>query len=766
MAAPSRQPKRQRGPSDAWDDPAQQVLLASPSLAVRSDAALLARELGLQGERACARLEGLLASSLAASSVEAALAAAPEAGLCTFEQSGFQQARQPLLRCLTCAADRVCVGCARSCHAGHAMCPLPDGPAAGWCQCGAGGRCSARNMKRQASLAAAIAGQDAPAVAAVAEALLCWGAGDAAIRDRLASVADHLGFVPVADLLAMCCQLAGCGQGVGVSSLASALQKHRLCRFAKYGSATVMVQPRHPHSHAVIHFAAAAIAAADGGAAADDDAVELERAVTLPERVSDAVLLQAASLSASTRLELPRAWSGGSSLSAGGRGALLSVPVPIVEAAAGAGGAARALQGILRRCSPAGVAGSAARASAEMECLTCAGRAGRPDGGRARAGDRTGDRGRVLALPGPAEIPGEAGAAAARLRRLEQQRAASAAAGARLAGGAPVVLAPASGSAEGSAAGSDEYWLSWSAGAGADSAQAAASAIASPEAVRACPARVTVLASGLSPRGSGGVVACGSADEAAEWARFEEAARAAGRVGVSAVRGGSTGRIHGLAVAVAGGAAGVGQGALGTPTGDAAMAARGVQVLVAGFDPRSAAGAVADAETGSRRGADPVGDRTAMQPALPILLDARVTKLAADLGNLCADLSAQAGLFLVNAEVASGCRAPGRGSAAGEASAAEAVRLLAGLGLVDGAVGAVAAAVRSAAASAAGWAPPAAVSAESQLARASAQLLCLSAADADWGKAGCELPPLTHPPWYLACKRCRRHGHFDFECPG
>jgi len=716
-------------------EPVSSLLGSTDSLAGADDAERLAAELGISDPAARQRLSDRLGASFRKAGTAAAIA--PRPGFCSFPATGLAAAAQPCLKCLTCVMDRVCEGCARSCHAGHALVrPTPDGGVRAFCQCGAGGRCAAGNA---ASLCVDTGDDDAGAVAAVCEAILCWGLALPEHQAALAASADELGFIPLAALHQAARAASRAVDTVSETSLASALQRHGLCRFAKFGSAGVKVAPRHPHGHVVIHLAARALreAARGRGAAGWPRSVRIRRAATLPRRVPDAVLCLAASVSAEVSV------SGGAGPSAAGvAGPSLRRPAPPPDECAS----------LLAAASGGGLSSSGGRVAAFRRSFLAA-RAttgGGPPADGHHPPERPPGAGAdplELSVPGPDFAPGDRRAAQARVERLQAQRDAAARAAARLRGEEPAwEEEPAWGQQSG----------------GPLTAGTAAPPPAAPPAAAA--ASSGSVAAELVIAGSEADVAgpCGRA--------HSEAGLQGGRLGLAVVREGRSTRARGVALAFRSRAAGGAEGSFAAAVegGGAGPPAGALSVVVAVLPPGAAA------PDASRRGADPTGDRTALQPLLPLLFDASVVKACFGLGDACADLSADVGLFIVNGRECGGLRGGGAdasapraedatgGGAAAEASAAVAAlasRSLAAMPLLGDAA---ASAARSAvlALLAAETLPP-----PGPLDDVASHLLCLSAPDVDWGKAGSEVPPLTAAPWYLRCNRCGGGGHFALACP-
>jgi hypothetical protein len=148
----------------------------------------------------------------------------------------------------------------------------------------------------------------------------------------------------------------------------------------------------------------------------------------------------------------------------------------------------------------------------------------------------------------------------------------------------------------------------------------------------------------------------------------------------------------------------------------------------------------------SRKGVDPIGDRTLLQLVQPLLHDRGVLKVFSDVSESCAALAADTGTSCVNCLDA---------TLAGARTAHTHSSLL--LHVLRSDTQAFAVSECTSLAQVEADASP--------LARLASNIATLCVVPSDWSTAGPAIPPLTSPPWYLDCKMCKSPGHFSFECP-
>lgn len=726
------------------------------SLANAADAAALLDQIGLSASPWSHRFESLLSASYAReipSSTE--LEPDWDSGRCTFETTGMPGAPQTMVRCLTCAMDRVCAGCCRSCHAGHAVVLLDAGGGAPTCQCGASGKCSASN-----SLRVPEPDQDeAGAIAEACEAVLCWGCGEDLLRSGLQAACDHLGFVELTALITLAQRHllpptpAGSAP-VALSSVVTALQRRGLCRFRRIGSAAVAVSPRHPHAPRVVYLAARHIedactalnssqAAAESSCGAGSSGIEasldLSRAATLPDTLGASTLLGSAS-TIQHMATADRAAFGGptkrpshlrmDALTAYGGQVMAAVRNRLASRV-------RAAEWTSQQWREFFVSSSAAS--------------------QARPQPRP-----VLALPGPAQHPGHARYEAVKLRRLQAQRSASHRvakrldrAGARDDGREDVAVGASTAAAASESAPETRLTLLMqSFGIQAEvalSSKETSTVVIIPATVGADElSRLAVAVPWELVRESEAAGALGA---------FHTLASASGIVGVAAVPTPGSDRVGGIALACSSGTAKLPSAAEDLDLGsqiDTILQSHGSEgadrrapptalvALTADWWEQAASGAPASATTAAaRRGVDPTGDRDTTHVLAGVLLDAAIVKASTDVGTLCALLSADVGQHVVNAlDTAIGQVPPSGGVGEGVAKA-----------LSDAATNALVAEE---------WRP--ADRQTKALAQAASQLLTLATVPTDWASHAQDAPPLTVAPWFATCRSCGQQGHFAIDC--
>jgi hypothetical protein len=773
------------------------------SVATAADGDELCSQLGLPALQWRARVHSALASSYArAAPPLARLKPAWDSRHCTFQITGTAGAPQQLMRCLTCAMDRICTGCCRSCHAGHAMVAVGSSGASGWCQCGSSGKCRADNALR----APEPLQNDAEILAEACEAVLCWGCGEDVVREGLASASDDLGFVELSAVVALAKRLIlpgshHTGERVALASVVTALQCRGLCRFQRIGSAAVSVSPRHPHApqvvfRAVKHLAealraaeppsASASSASSASASASDwTELNLSRSGTLPDTLGTATLLGSAEAIQSAVASAP--------VSFGGAGLTSASHLPMVRiAGTGILGAIRA---------------RLARSIEAARWTTGQWRAFFKSGHSlpARSGlhASSAPQTNTLTLPGPPLHPGHARYEERKLQRLQEQRLASRRVAKRLARPSQTAVAP---GAAGQLSESDTTRSESKAALfapeeeeededGDDDAVVieATGADRFLEAFGVLPVsktgRVVIVAPSLATRAEmtsvGEALACSVIKERGApgaVGEFHQSLRAASdtpvAVGLSLVVIPGSSTVGGLAVSVRGRSideAVAGSARVATPSapddaGDDDMdLATQIDSIIeshgAGVSQTAGSAGVIVALTGTwwerargadpapfpassaRRGVDPTGDRDTTHCLAPVLLDGGIVKASHDVGGAAALLSADVGQHLVNTldivvEQASteAARPPCRTVAACIQSADEASASAMGCLALP--------ATRQAA-----------------LARCTSQLLALATVPADWASQAVPTPPLTVAPWFVRCRTCTQHGHFTIDCP-